>query len=228
MGLPKQIKLIGVGSFILAISTLLPWYADLDSYKIGDKFLGVTGPASFVGIIILLLSGLSFALFAYRLMGRRLPHLPVREAIVHLATSIESLFLLLVVNSIYFHPKFGVNITLKESGFGMILAVVGSAILLAGAYLKNRDEISEEKGGETGKLEPLIAVPEKEKISPISAQASSSTKGFVFGERKQVALDRIRAQEKIENCIASKTEVHVPITREDTSEKGSNMIRLDL
>ena len=210
--LPRHIKLIGVGSLILAISTLLPWYADLDSYRIGDQFLGITGPASFVGIVILLLSAGSLYLFGYRLMERRVPRLPVREAIFHFFVGIESLFLLLMVNSIFFHPKFGVNITLKESRFGMTLAIIGSAVLVIGAYFQNKKEIEESQS--EGKLEPLIKIeqslpqkphapaPEpKQRPVPsyyqrhhsplvkhehephrISTLAKEGTKGFLFGE----------------------------------------------
>lgn len=210
LALPKQIKLIGIGSLILGISTLLPWYADLDSYKIGDEFLGVTGPASFVGIVILLLAGFSLWVFSYHVRGRKTPKLPVREAIAHLFVSIESLFLLVLVNSIYFHPKFGVNITLKESRFGMIIAFAGALVLLMGAFWQNREEIR--RGDEVGKLEPLIKleptighsaqvplkseppayarphVPVKSPVAPsefprrIFPHAKETTRGFLFGE----------------------------------------------
>lgn len=152
--LPKHVKFIGIGALILAVSTLLPWYADLDSYKIGDEFLGITGPASFVGIVILILSGLSLWIFSYRFFERRVPRLPVREAILHLFVAVESLFLLLLVNSIFFHPKFGVNITLKESRFGMTVAVIGGIVLFIGGYLQNKEEIA--NANAEGKLEPLI------------------------------------------------------------------------
>lgn len=215
--LPRHIKLIGVGSVVLAVSTLLPWYADLDSYRIGDQFLGITGPASFVGIVILLLSAGSFCLFGYRLLERRVPRLPVREAIFHLFVGIESLFLLLMVNSIFFHPKFGVNITLKESRFGMTLAIVGSAVLVIGAYFQNKKEIEENQS--EGKLEPLIKIEQNLPQKPhtpaptpvqrpaqsyyqrhhsplvkhehephrISTHAKEGTKGFLFGEGSAAA-----------------------------------------
>lgn len=215
--LPRHMKLIGIGSLILAISTLLPWYADLDSYKIGDQFLGITGPASFVGIVVLLLSLGSLWLFLYRLMERRVPRLPVREAIFHLFVGIESLFLLLMVNSIFFHPKFGVNITLKESRFGMTLAIIGAVIMVIGAYFQNKKEIEDEKS--EGKLEPLIKIekqpgpptppiPEKPVARPaptyyqryhsplvkhehephrIAGHVKEGTHGFLFGEAAKTA-----------------------------------------
>ena len=92
-----------------------------------------------------LLSAGSLYLFGYRLLERRVPRLPVREAIFHLFVGIESLFLLLMVNSIFFHPKFGVNITLKESRFGMTLAIIGSAVLVVGAYFQNKKKLKKVK-----------------------------------------------------------------------------------
>lgn len=167
---PKHTKLIGIGSLLLAISTVLPWYADLDSYRIGDQFLGVTGPASFVGIVILLLSGFSFWIFSYHLLERHVPRLPVREGILHLFVAIESLFLLVLVNSIFFHPKFGVNITLKESRFGMTIAFAAAIVLLVGGYMKNKEEIDSDKS--EGRLEPLIKLESTRPTAPASAQSA--------------------------------------------------------
>lgn len=220
--LPKHTKMIGIGSLILLISTILPWYADLDSYRIGDQFLGITGPASFVGIAILLLSGLSLWIFSYHLFERHVPRLPVREAILHLFVSIESLFLLVLVNSIYFHPKFGVNITLKETRFGMTIAFIGAIVLLIGGYLQNKEEIA--KTDDVGKLEPLI----KMEPTPSQAQAPSASatqrphsplapqprkilpqmregphaheRGFFFGERGQQTVKKEEPHEKTEEA----------------------------
>lgn len=155
---PSFMKFIGFGSLILAISTVLPWYADLDAYNVGDLFLGVTGPASLVGIIILLISLASFSLFLLHLIERSKPKLPVKEPVFHLFVGIASLFLLLIVNSIYFHPKFGVNITLKDSKFGMLLAILGAIFMIAGGYLQYKKEIKTEDL--IGKLEPLVKAPE--------------------------------------------------------------------
>lgn len=209
--LPKQKKFIGVGALILAVSTLLPWYADLDSYKIGDEFLGITGPASFVGIAILLLGGLSLWIFSYHLFERHVPRLPVREAIIHLFVAIESLFLLLLVNSIFFHPKFGVNITLKESRFGMTFAVIGAIVLFIGGYLQNKEEI--ESANADGRLEPLIkmerppqpAAPATPTIrerphvqitppTPPQRNPIPHARGFMFGEGPQPPSEEKKKQ----------------------------------
>lgn len=238
--LPRHTKLIGVGSLILAVSTLLPWYADLDSYKIGDEFLGVTGPASFVGIVVILFSGFSFWIFLQSLLQRRMRRLPVREGIIHLAVATESLFLLVLVNSIYFHPKFGVNITLKESRFGMTIAFAGAIILLIGGYLQNREEIAKE--GDTGRLEPLIKMepteprPHAPLARPAAAQQQpeprkifpqhSPTKGFLFGERSGVPQQRLMGA----SPSAPRPAEPQPKSEEEKTGKGdgSYMIRMDL
>lgn len=168
--LPLAQKMIGVGSLVLALATFLPWYEDVDAYKIGDRFLGITGPASFVGFAILAMAGLSLWIFSYHLSERRVPRLPVREAIINLAVSIESLFLLLLVNSIFFDAKFGVNITLKESRFGMVFAFVGAVVLGIGAYMQNREEIAAHD--EVGRLEPLIKM---DATAPAAATPKSSS-----------------------------------------------------
>lgn len=235
--LPRHIKLIGVGSLILAISTILPWYADLDTYKIGDEFLGITGPASFGGIIILLLSGFSFTIFAYHLLERRMRRLPVREGIIHLAVAIESALLLVIVNSIYFHPKFGVNITLKESRFGMTVAFVGTIVLFIGAYVLNREERTKETG--MGKLEPLIqelpepALRQQRPVAmpPPSPRFTGTTprrdeetqrpRSFLFGERPAQS-----GASRTGTSAPSSEESHAP--EKHSEGGGSYKIRMDL
>ncbi|MBI2638202.1 hypothetical protein HYW83_01290 [Candidatus Peregrinibacteria bacterium] len=246
--LPKHIKMIGIGSLVLLISTILPWYADLDSYRIGDQFLGITGPASFVGIAILLLSGLSLWIFSYHLFERHVPRLPVREAILHLAVSIESLFLLVLVNSIYFHPKFGVNITLKETRFGMTVAFIGAVVLLIGGYLQNKEEIA--KTDDVGKLEPLIkmepAPSQPQAYAPTARPSESLTKqiarpqprkilpqhaherGFFFGERGQQILKKEEPRPSLSEAKPLVRPEGATLEKTEEAGGGSYKIRMDL
>lgn len=215
-GLPKQIKFVGIGSLVLAISTLLPWYGDLDSYKIGDEFLGVTGPASFVGIVVLALAGLSLWLFSYRLLEKRMPRLPVREGIVHLFVAAESLFLLIVVNSIFFHPKFGVNITLKESRFGMTLAVLGSVLIFVGGYLLNKEETR--KDSETGKLEPLIKLQSTPKyettVAPVAPALPRQQQPVIKPATPQSAYQKL--QERMHHSMPLNSRESTGLPYKDT------------
>lgn len=156
--LSREQKLIGVGSLIVVLSTLMPWYADLDAYNIGDEFLGITGPTSFLGFTILLLSGLSFSVILFKILGRRSPRiLPAQPAKMHLFNVLQSFFCLIVINSVYFHPKFGFNVPYKETRFGMILAFFGIACMFVGSYMSYKAEVRG-AGDDEGRLEPLIKI----------------------------------------------------------------------
>lgn len=245
--LPRSGKFIGIGSAVLAVSTIMPWYADLDSYRIGDQFLGITGPASFVGIVVLLLAVFSFGLFVYHVSDRHIPRLPVREAIVHLFVAAEAIFLLVLVNSIYFHPKFGVNITLKESRFGMTIAFIGAIVLFVGAYMQNKSETA--KDSEMGRLEPLIKIQpevhaEESKSAPVikssgagqpsvehrshapvatrkpmtPMQQRETPRPFLFGERPAATAG-----------VAKQAPKEEPAQKEGPpDDSGSYMLRMDL
>lgn len=245
MRLPRRVKLIGIGAVILGVSTFCPWYEDLDSYRIGDQFLGITGPASFVGIVILLLSGFSLWMFSYHLFEKRLPKLPVKEAIINLFVAIESLFLLVLVNSIYFHPKFGVNITLKESRFGMTFAFAGAVVLLVGAFLQNREDSARDR--ELGKLEPLIKMEPQGAFVPKSEVAAEQArthgdiapkkdpqKNFLFGERglgERPAITKMMQQMHATTHTApagSPKAEEKKETPKAADGNGSYMIRMDL
>lgn len=153
--LPLSQKLIGLGALLLAISTFLPWYSDVDSYRVGGQFSGLGGPTYMLGFSILGLACASLWFFSYHLFERRLPRVGVKESTLQLALAIESGFLLLITNTIYLHPQFGVNILTRELGFGVTLAVMSIAMLIFGGYLLRKQETSHADNFE-GRLEPLI------------------------------------------------------------------------
>jgi len=238
--LKSHAKLILSSSLILTLSAFLPWYADLDSYRSGDQFLGVTGPTSFIGIFIVLFGAGSFFVALQNARGKRVK-LPFSAGILHIFLGAQSLLLLLIVNSIYFHPKFGVNITLKESRFGMIIAVGAALVLVIGAYMKYRDEY--EETDEIGRLEPLIKIedlksnvtpgmsmpapssirehspmrelskesPEKKRIQPVVR--GRQLEGFTFAaDPEQVALrKRVEQKEHNEGGVVNKQQWRVDL-----------------
>lgn len=154
--LPLAFKVVGIGSFLTLISTVLPWYQDVDTFKTGDRFIGLSGPLYLLGFLVLSFAIASFYITAYRFFEKKLPKLPLSEAHFNIASGAMCLFLLVITSSIYFHPKFGVNITMKDMRFGMMLAFFGSALTLLGGIMQNK------KKGVTfeteGKLDKLIDV----------------------------------------------------------------------
>lgn len=156
LALPLYLKLIGGGAFVTIVSVFLPWYRDLDSFNTGDQFSGLSGPLYLLGFLVLLLAISSFSLSLMKAMSRPLPRLPIEESHAHIFSGASSLFFLLIVNSVYFHSKFGVNITTKEVRFGMIFAFIGCFIVLMGGILQNK------KRGVSfdvqGKIDPLIEI----------------------------------------------------------------------
>jgi hypothetical protein len=156
-------KLILISTVLVGISAVLPWYEDLDAFGAGDLYLGVTGPLFLVGLMVLASAAFVSYWVLAPTLGRRLPALPIKEGALFAFLGIQDLVLLLVANSVFFHPKFGVNITLKNTKFGMIIAAAGVLLLIWSGYRlykqeeKRRSSISPE-----GRLEPLIKMPTPE------------------------------------------------------------------
>lgn len=150
-------KLIALGSFVTVISVVMPWYEDLDAFKTGDMFLGLTGPLYLAGYVILLSSLFSLSLIGLNILEKKAPRLPMQANHIHIAAAILNIFLLVLVHSVYFHDKFGVNIALKESRFGMSIAFLGSLTLLASSIIAERKKVGTLEF-DHGKLEPLITL----------------------------------------------------------------------
>jgi len=158
--LPLNGKLILIGSGLMILGTFLPWYKDLDKFNTGDMFLGISGPLYLAGLIILLAAIGSFAMITMKIMQKPLPKLPVEEKFFHVMVSGLSLFMLIFSTSVFFHPKFGINVINKNMGFGMYMTFIGAGMVMAGGVMAIRN-----KGvnfDEEGHLEPLIDI-EKER-----------------------------------------------------------------
>ncbi len=160
--LPLSQKLIGVGALILAVSTFFPWYSDVDSYRVGGQFSGLTGPTYMLGFAILGLAGASLWFFSYHLFERRRSRLPLKESTLQLFLSAEAAVLLLITNTVFLHPQFGVNILIREIRFGVTLAVIALGMMIVGGYLLRKEEASHADNFE-GRLEPLIKLDHQER-----------------------------------------------------------------
>jgi hypothetical protein len=137
--LPTPYKIVGIGALIALIGAFLPWYQDIDAFNTGDKFSGISGPLYLIGYIIIGLSIISLIFTGFHLFERKIPSLPLKESMIYILSGAFSLFLLVVTNSVYFHPKFGINITSKEYQFGMIFAFAGALATVIGGVLDSKE-----------------------------------------------------------------------------------------
>lgn len=140
--LPLSGKLILVGAFFASISVFLPWYKDIDQFNTGDLFFGITGPMYLAGIIVLSTSVASLGLVFLKVLNKPTPKLPLSENHFHIFGSSVSFLMLVLTLSVYFHPKFGVNLTDKDAGIGIMMAFVAAGLIMLGAIvaMKRKDE----------------------------------------------------------------------------------------
>lgn len=136
--LPFEKKLVGIGSILMVVSLFFPWYQDVDSFRTGDTFTGLTGPLYLIGFTFLVASSLSLMVMVMDYLDKKVPLFKVKASKLHMYSGIFAFYLLFVVGSVYFHPAFGVNITLKQSGFGMFMAYAAAALITSGGYLEGR------------------------------------------------------------------------------------------
>jgi len=157
--LPFYKKLALAGGFLTIIGAFLPWYQDIDKFNTGDMFLGITGPLYLAGLLVLA-SGATCAVIAgMKLFRKSEPKLLLSETQIYMAASGFSILMLVLALSVYFHPKFGINLTEKTAGIGIILSFVGTGLTILGAFagLKKK-EVNFDIDGE---IKPLIDVEDR-------------------------------------------------------------------
>lgn len=197
-GLSFAKKLLFAGSVLMIISLFLPWYSDIDTFKTGDMFLGLTGPLYLAGFSLLGVAILNLSMVFMQSSTGKLTHIPVKASTLHLASGIFAFYLLILVNSVYFHAKFGVNITIKQSDFGMFFAFIASSLLTIGGYLTSRDRTVAMKEFEQVAAEPILTMPvadmrkPKENLRNIATasteqQASKLATQSNVGQREEVS-----------------------------------------
>jgi hypothetical protein len=162
--LPFERKLVGIGALLMAVSTFLPWYQDLDSFKTGDVFLGLSGPTYLAGLTILAVSIVDILLVFIESSDKKMPMITIKPSTFYLASGLLSFYLLLMVNSIFFHNKFGVNITSKDSQFGMFMAFIAASLMTIGGYLATREKSSILKEFREQTQEPAIKIPDQNEL----------------------------------------------------------------
>lgn len=175
-GFSSEQKFVFWGSVAMIVSVFLPWYSDLDAFKTGDMFLGITGPLYLAGLLILGVGVVSATTLLSRNMRDKMERIFSLIGNFYVMSAGFSGFLLLLVNSVYFHPKFGVNIAIKESRVGMFLAFGGVVLLAFGGYLMRKRQRAYHHVDIESNYEPLIKMPERgERRGSVRTGTSSGT-----------------------------------------------------
>lgn len=138
--LPLQNKLILIGSLISAFSMLLPVYSDTSQWGAGITYLGITGPLSLIGFSVIVFSLIPSVSILQNIIKTKFKKLSLENS--SLISSLQTIFLLAVMSSIYLDSEFGVNITIKELRIGVILGFIGAIINLSGYYLIRKPHLS--------------------------------------------------------------------------------------
>ena len=138
--LPGAKKAILLSSATLMISGVLPWYDNRNSFGVGETYLGVEGPLFLAGILVMAFGAVSFFNLFFPLMGRNFFKLRRKSGMVSLLLGFQSLFLLIIANSVFYHPSFGTNLSHKATRFGMLIAFASIAFMVIAGYLANRRE----------------------------------------------------------------------------------------
>lgn len=177
-------KLVFISSALMIISVFMPWYKDIDKFKIGESFLGVTGPLYLAGFILLISAVFSFGIILLKLLDKPAPKLPLSENHLHVAVSGLSLLMLIMTASVYFHSKFGINLTDKSVGVGMVIAFVGSGLTMVGAILSMRSGSVDFENLE-GKIEPLININLEERRGEVPLKRETTVGEAMEANRRQ-------------------------------------------
>lgn len=161
---PMVQKIVLLSSALLMISPILPWFDSKNSSNIGETYIGVSGPLFLVGILVMTFGAISFFNLFLPLMGKNFFKLRKKSGLVSMLLAIQSLFLIGIANSVFFHPSFGSNISNKGTRFGMFVSVVAIGLMVGAGYLTHRKE----KNGEIEDIEDIMT---NEEVTPSPVQA---------------------------------------------------------
>ncbi|MBD3270278.1 hypothetical protein GF376_02020 [Candidatus Peregrinibacteria bacterium] len=190
-------KLALIGSILLFISLFLPWYSDVDALSTGDSFTALNGPLYLLGFSIMTLSiaNLVFA-FGENFFNKR--------GIYQMAFGFGSMYLLIVINSAYFHPKFGLNLLSKTSEYGVMIAMVATVLVCVGGYLnfsKNEGKNKQKEKNELNyeRMKPTSSNIQKnsdQKIVAAQDNSASNAASTVSSERFPDQKNKVYEQMK--------------------------------
>lgn len=143
------------------LGAFMPWYSDIDRFRVGNTFLGITGPLYLAGLLVMIIGAISIGLIVLQLMKKPLPNLPLSESQMHIFGGGCVVFMVILSASVYFHSKFGVNLADKSAGIGMFMSIIGGSMLIMGSlFLKKTRSVDD--FDEEGFIQPLIKLEDRE------------------------------------------------------------------
>jgi len=137
-------KLIGIGAILLAFSCFLPWYSDIDRFNTGSLYLGVSGPLYLAGLVTFISASASIFVIATELLGHKIRRFPLSSQQIHIFAISISILMVLLSSSVYFHPKFGINIANKSVGVGMLISILSITLMLVGVIVAIKKKLDKE------------------------------------------------------------------------------------
>lgn len=139
MSLQFSQKLILAGSAVTILGMCLPVYSDFNQWGNGVVYLGLTGPLSLVGLVVVataLLPILSLIHPLSRWSHKKFINFDKASSLF----PFQALLLTVLMASVFLDSEFGVNISVKELRSGIIIALIGEIIAIIGLKLATKED----------------------------------------------------------------------------------------
>lgn len=222
-----------LSSALLMLSPLLPWYDNRNSFGLGDSFIGLKGPLFLVGTLVMVAGAISFFNLFLPLTGKAFFKSRKKSGLVGLVAASVSLLLILVANSVFFHPDFGSTANQKATRFGMMLAFASSGVMLLTGYWAHRKEKTEEPEDIADLFEPMEAEPQVAASVPVQQPLQSTVRPLTTFSGDPLTLDartRYKMMKRAESMSQDRNYWGMANQSQETSrEVTENMkIRTDL
>jgi hypothetical protein len=196
-----------IGSGLLVLSLFLNWFSDKDVFRSGDIYTGMNGPLYLVGMTLLALAAVNAVMTL--MMAMKVSFMKgvgeVKLGQWQMNFGFFAMYLLVLTNSVYFSPMFGLNILNKKSEIGTMVALAAMVMICVGGYLAYRRKFET-----VGAAESLVLATAREKAGEgaiIDDRLSGEGAGGILGNIAQAPSGRA--------CVATEeTAAVVPVMAE--------------
>lgn len=171
-------KLSLLGSVLLLFSLFLNWYSDKDVFRSGDSYTALSGPLYLVGFSMLALAvfNIMIVFLSVRRSKLMMKYSDGGIGKVQMLIGFFSMYLLMVINSVYFHAQFGLNILDKKSEIGVMVSLVATVMVCIGGYLTYRRKFEESSIAAESKVQSVAGVTDVTPQIPIIRDETVQTK----------------------------------------------------